>query len=128
MYDVPANMHLFEYRQANMINPTLQQEISQLEADFCSALSDPTRILLLYSLNESPRNVTELTHELGITQPTASRHLKVLRERGLVHSVKQGTTVTYHISDIRLIEALDLLRAVMRDRLAHRASLVTDLA
>ena len=109
-----------------MITQSLQQEISQLEADFCSALSDPTRILMLYALNESPRNVTELTIELGLAQPTASRHLKVLRERGLVHTVKQGTTVTYHISDARLIQALDLLRAVMRERLAYRASLVTE--
>ncbi|MEW6406581.1 MAG: metalloregulator ArsR/SmtB family transcription factor [Chloroflexota bacterium] len=110
-----------------MVTQSLQQEISQLEADFCFALSDPTRILLLYALNESPRNVTELTQELNITQPTASRHLKVLRERGLVHAVKQGTTVTYHIADQRLIQALDLLRAVMRERIAYRASLVTEI-
>ena len=110
-----------------MLTQSLQQEISQLEADFCFALSDPTRILLLYALNESPRNVTELTQELGITQPTASRHLKVLRERGLVHAVKQGTTVTYHITDARLIQALDLLRAVMRERLAYRASLINEI-
>jgi hypothetical protein len=36
--------------------------------------------------------------------------------------------VTYHISDNRLIQALDLLRAVMRERLAHRASLVNEIA
>ena len=110
-----------------MLNPTLRQEISQLEADFCFALSDPTRILILYALNESPRNVTELTNGLGISQPSASRHLKVLRERGLVHTVKQGTTVTYHISDERLIQALDLLRAVMHERLAYRASLISEI-
>ena len=109
-----------------MVTPSLKQEISQLEADFCFALSDPTRILLLYTLNESPHNVTELTQELSITQPTASRHLKVLRERGLVHAVKQGTTVTYQIADARLIQALDLLRAVMRERLAYRASLINE--
>jgi len=110
-----------------MLNPTLRQEVSQLEADFCFALSDPTRILILYALNESPRNVTELTNDLGISQPSASRHLKVLRERGLVHTIKQGTTVIYHISDARLIQALDLLRAVMRERLAYRASLISEI-
>jgi len=110
-----------------MVTQTLRQEISQLEADFCFALSDPTRILMLYALNEAPRNVTELTVELGITQPTASRHLKVMRERGLVQTVKHGTTVTYHITDTRLIQALDLLRAVMRERLAYRASLVNEI-
>ena len=110
-----------------MVTQTLRQEISQLEADFCFALSDPTRILMLYALNEAPRNVTELTLELGITQPTASRHLKVMRERGLVQTVKQGTTVTYHIADTRLIQALDLLRAVMRERLAYQANLMEEV-
>ena len=109
-----------------MVTPALAQEISQLEADFCSALSDPTRLLLLYALSEGPRNVTELTNELNITQPTTSRHLKILRERGLVNTVRQGTTVTYHLADPRLIQALDLLRTVMRDRFAHRAGLMEE--
>ena len=77
-----------------MLTQTLKQEISQLEADFCFALSDPTRILMLYALRESPLNVTELTNELGVTQSTTSRHLKVLRDRGLVYTTRQGTTIT----------------------------------
>jgi len=109
-----------------MLNQTLKQEISQLEADFCSALSDPNRLLILYALNDGPRNVTELTNELNLNQPTASRHLKVLREHGLVHTTRQGTTITYEISDRRLIQALDLLRSVMRDRLAYRAGLMEE--
>jgi ArsR family transcriptional regulator len=111
-----------------MITQTLKQEISQLEADFCFALSDPTRILMLYALNENPLNVTELTSDLNIPQPTTSRHLKVLRERGLVQSVRQGTTLTYHLTDPRLIQALDLLRSVMRDRLTQQANLIKELA
>ncbi len=112
----------------NMVNQTLKQEISQLEADFCFALSDPNRILMLYALSERPLNVTELTNELGLNQPTTSRHLKVMRERGLVQTVRTGTTVTYHLSDQRLIQALDLLRSVMRDRLTQRASLINEIA
>ena len=111
-----------------MVNQTLKQEISQLEADFCFAFSDPNRILMLYALNEKPLNVTELTHELGLNKPTTSRHLKVMRERGLVYTVRTGTTVTYHLSDQRLIQALDLLRSVMRDRLTQRASLINEIA
>lgn len=109
-----------------MITQALAQEVSALEADFCSALSDPTRLLILYALSESPHNVTEIAAELSVIQPTISRHLKVLRDRGLVHTVRQGTTVTYHLADQRLIQALDLLRTVMRDRLAHRAGLMAE--
>ncbi len=110
-----------------MVNQTLKQEILALEADFCSALSDPTRIFILYALSEQSLNVTELTNELGIPQPTTSRHLKVLRERGLVDTERQGTVIIYHLTDTRVIQALDLLRATMRDRYTQRASLVTSL-
>ena len=71
--------------------------------------------------------MTELTAELGVPQPTTSRHLKVLRDRGLVQTTRQGTTVTYSLADPRLVQALDLLRAVMRERIEYRASLVTEL-
>jgi ArsR family transcriptional regulator len=111
-----------------MVNQTLKQEIIQLEADFCAALSDPTRIFILYALNERDLNVTELTNELGIPQPTTSRHLKVLRERGLVSTERQGTVITYHLADNRVIHALDLLRATMRDRMTQRANLVNELS
>ena len=111
-----------------MVTQTLQQEISQLEADFCSALSDPTRILILYALSGTPLNVTEISNELRTPQPTTSRHLKVLRERGLVFASRHGTTITYHLADPRLIQALDLLRSVMRDRLTQKVRLITELA
>jgi DNA-binding transcriptional ArsR family regulator len=112
------------YRKAKMVNQTLKQEIIQLEANFCAALSDPTRILILYALNEKPLNVTELTNELGVPQPTISRHLKVLRERGLVSTQRHGTVITYQLADQRIIQALDLLRSVMRTRLTQQANLL----
>jgi DNA-binding transcriptional ArsR family regulator len=110
-----------------MISQTLAQEVSLLEADLCFALADPTRILILYALNEQARNVTDLTRELGTTQPTTSRHLKILRDRGLVETTRQGVSITYEIADRRLIQALDLLRGVLRDRITHRANLIEEL-
>jgi DNA-binding transcriptional ArsR family regulator len=108
------------------ISPTLTQEVSMMEAELCSAFSDPTRILILYELDEHPRTVTELITDLNIAQPTASRHLKVLRDRGLVVAERQGTTMLYQLSDLRLIDALDILRSVLRDRIMHRANLITE--
>ncbi len=107
-----------------MISQTFAQEISQMEADLCSAFADPTRILILYELNEKPCNVGELATELQIPQPSISRHLKVLRDRGLVNGVRQGTVVEYHLVDKRLIQALDILRSIMRDRITYRANLI----
>lgn len=110
-----------------MVTPTLQQEITQLEANFCAALSDPSRLLILYALNEGPRNVTELANELGLNQPSTSRHLKILRDRGLVSTARTGTVVTYRLTDSRLIQALDIMRSIMRERLAYQANLMEEL-
>jgi ArsR family transcriptional regulator len=111
-----------------MVNQSLKQEIIQLEADFCAALSEPTRIIILYTLKERPLNVSELTNELCIPQPSVSRHLKILRERSLVFTKRQGTVITYHLADHRVIEALDLLRSAMRDRMTQHANLINEFA
>jgi ArsR family transcriptional regulator len=102
----------------------LQNEVTELHADICSALADPRRILMLYALAEMSLNVSDLASQVGISQPAASRHLKIMRERGIVHPVRNGASVVYRLTDLRLIEALDLLRSVLRDRISHRASLI----
>ena len=110
------------------MNTALESEVVQLHAQICAGLADPSRILILYELSQSPRNVTELATNLNMPQPLVSRHLKVLRERGMVATERRGTTVEYTLADKRLIEALDLLRAVLRDSLAKGAELAEALA
>ena len=107
-----------------MISPALTQEITALHAGICSALADPRRILLLYALNDKPRNVSELADELGISQPTTSRHLNLLRERGLVTAKRDGQSVVNTLADKRIIDALDLLRDVLASNLQSQAALV----
>ncbi len=106
------------------MNKTLETEVNQLHAEICAGLADPKRILILYELGAGPRHVTELAGSLNLNQPLVSRHLKVLRERGMVVATRVGPAVEYRLADARLIQALDLLRAVLHDGLTHRASLV----
>jgi DNA-binding transcriptional ArsR family regulator len=111
-----------------MISSTLVQEITQLHADFCSALADSTRLILMYSLADGPRNVSELTQDLGQPQPTISRHLKILRDKGLVVALRQGTMVQYSLADPRVLDALDILRSIMRDGIQKRASFIEEVS
>ena len=110
------------------MNSNLEAEVTQLHAEICAGLADPSRILILYELAGSPRNVTELCNNLHMPQPLVSRHLRVLRERRMVEAERRGTVVSYSLADRRIIDALDLLRAAMRDMLAQRAALVEVLA
>jgi len=110
------------------MNQSLEQEVSQLHAEICAGLADPTRILILYELSGNACNVTELAEVLNLSQPMVSRHLKVLRDRGMVIATRIGPAVEYKVSDPRLVQALDLLRAVLRDTLSRRAELVGAIA
>jgi len=95
-----------------------------LHADMCSALADPTRLILLYTLASHPYNVTELSQDLNLSQPMVSRHLKILRDQGLVTATRLGTIVQYELADHRIITALDLMRTIMRERFQHRSDLL----
>lgn len=106
-----------------MITPSLTQEVTRLHADICSALADARRILILYALAEKPRNVSEVAEEINISQPAASRHLNILRERGMVTSHRSGQSVVYELADERTIQALDLLRGILADNLKSQADL-----
>jgi DNA-binding transcriptional ArsR family regulator len=105
----------------------VQGELAQLHASICQALADTTRIAILYELAEGRKNVSELVEALGSPQGTVSRHLKVLRERQMVDSERDGVNVYYSLADQRIIEALDLLRGVMADILARRKQLAEAL-
>jgi len=105
------------------VNSDLENEVVQLHAEICAALADPSRILILYELSNGTRNVTEISKNLKMSQPMVSRHLKVLRERNMVNTEREGAVIWYSLGDTRLIEVLDTLRAVLRDTLAKRAEL-----
>ena len=109
------------------MNKSLADEVKDLHANICAGLADPKRIMILYALAEQPLTVNGLAAALHMPQPSASRHLKVLRERGMVMATRQGQSVEYRLGDDRLIQALDLLRAVLRDTLTHRADLIETL-
>lgn len=105
------------------ITDELQREVVLLHAQICQGLADPKRILILYALADGPRRVTDLVEILGFPQPTVSHHLKILRERGLVITEQEGPIVYYALADRRVIQALDILREVLKDRLTKQASL-----
>ena len=102
----------------------LKRELEMLHDEVCEALSDPTRIMILYLLADAPQFVNDIAAALDLPQPTVSRHLKILRERVLVETTRQGPAVSYSLGDKRIIQALDLMRGILRDRVMQQARLV----
>jgi ArsR family transcriptional regulator, arsenate/arsenite/antimonite-responsive transcriptional repressor len=75
--------------------PLKGKELDALAGRF-KALSDPTRLLIVNSLaNREECCVCEFQH-LGLSQPTISHHLKVLRKAGLVEVARKRGTWTFY--------------------------------
>ncbi|MEC3920356.1 ArsR/SmtB family transcription factor [Nocardia sp. CDC160] len=64
-------------------------------SDVFNAIAEPQRREILVLLRSGERPVTELAQVLGLTQPGTSKHLRVLREVGLVRDRKAGKRRLY---------------------------------
>jgi DNA-binding transcriptional ArsR family regulator len=85
-----------------------------------SALADPHRRAVLTLLLERPRPVGEIVERLGLTQPGTSKHLKVLREAGLVQVRADAQRRVYELHPGPLAELdawLEPYRRLWDDRL-----------
>ena len=77
-------------------------------------LAEPTRRRILDLLLERPRLVAELTEQLGLTQPGTSKHLRVLREAGLVRVRRDAQRRWYELRPDPLVEVDEWLQPYRR--------------
>jgi ArsR family transcriptional regulator len=63
------------------------------------ALSDPNRVKMIKMLQRRVMCVCEIKEALGLAQSTASKHLKILEEAGLITYCKEGLWVNYQLAD-----------------------------
>lgn len=87
-------------------------------ADPFEALADPHRRAILELLHGGERSVREIANEMPITRPAVSRHLRLLKEAGLVTSSAEGTRRLYRLHD----EGLDAVRAYLTEVWGDAAS------
>ena len=69
-----------------------------------AALADPHRRAMLGLMLERPRAVNELVERLGLSQPGTSKHLRVLREAGLVQVRREAQRRVYALDPGPLAE------------------------
>jgi len=86
-------------------------------------MAHPKRIQILRTLKGGEKTVNELAKFTGIPQSNMSQHLAVLRQLGLLSTRREGTNIYYAISDSRIVEACELVRSCIAERL-KRAQIV----
>jgi DNA-binding transcriptional ArsR family regulator len=95
----------------------------EFHAQFCKTLADANRLLIIAELVKGEKSVNDLAGNLGLNQSNVSKHLSLMRERGLVATRRDGVTIYYSMSDPRIFKAIELLIQVQADQVAKRHNL-----
>lgn len=101
-------------------------ELYKSKAEICKAFSDPKRLHIIEELRKGQKSVGALAQIMSIPQAAVSRHLAVLREKGIVDYRREGTNVFYSLSDKKICEACDLVHQILLARLEKTQRLITN--
>lgn len=93
-----------EDRAAELLGGMPPEEVVSQLAETFRVLADPTRVRILYLLSQAELCVHDLAQLLGITQPAASHHLRILRMQGLVRTRREGRAIYYALDDEHVVE------------------------
>jgi DNA-binding transcriptional ArsR family regulator len=88
----------------------LQLEKLEIAASMLRAMAHPMRIAIVDLLTVNKRlTVTEIYERLGIEQASASHHLNILKNKGLLESKREGKMIFYSLKHNRLAEIIECL-------------------
>jgi DNA-binding transcriptional ArsR family regulator len=96
----------------------------KFKAKIFHALSATERLEILEYLRDGEKCVCEIVPQLNLIQPVVSRHLKILRDAGIIRCRKDGTKRLYSIVDQGLYTTLDsltpdVISALQKEIIAH---------
>lgn len=91
----------------------------RMHAELCRALANEHRQAILHAICSDEKCVGDIATEIGISVHNVSQHLRVLKERRLVASRKEGQTVYYRVTNQKFMEACALIRQALVEQ--HQA-------
>ena len=96
------------------------EELAQKQAAICKVFSSTRRVLIVWVLRREEMTVTEIAHAIGASLQGTSQHLRLMKDKGILTSRKDGQTVFYRISQNALIQNCLILE---RSPLSEKAKL-----
>jgi len=99
-----ASEYVGELKQ--LVEKVADRDAARKRSIFFKALADDTRLRILRLLQIREMCVCEIMVALDLTQPTASHHLGILENAGVVRDRKEGKWVFYSLTDPELAEEI----------------------
>jgi len=95
----------------------------EMQADICQTLANPKRLQIINLLKEGELSVGAMVNAMGIAKANLSQHLSVMRQKGILATRREGTTIYYHLAIPQIIEACKIMRQVLLESLTAREKL-----
>ena len=70
---------------------------AQEQAQYCQVFSNATRILILWALGTDEMTVSDIASEVGASLQNTSQHLRLMRDRGILSSRRDGQAIYYRV-------------------------------
>lgn len=102
-------------------------ELYELKAELCKTFADAKRLQIIDILRGGERTVSELVQLLKVPQAVVSRHLAVLRDRGVVQARRVGVNVYYSLTDSKIGEACDVVHQILLNQMEKNRRLAERL-
>jgi len=100
--------------------PSKRDAQCKFKAKIFNALSDPVRLEIVEFLRGGEKCVCEIVPHVGLIQPLVSRHLRILKDCGLVRNSKKGNRRLYSITEPGIFKIVDAVTADLIDSLFKR--------
>ena len=86
------------------------QNLARQQAAICRVMGNTRRVLIIWNLAKGEMSVGEIANEIGTTLQNASQHLRLLKDKNVVESRRDGQTIYYRIADNEIMKKCSVLR------------------
>ena len=102
----------------------MDKKIYEMHAEICKVFTKPKRLEIISLLRDGEKTVNDLSEQAGDPQANVSQHLTVLRQNNVVTTRRNGANIYYKIANPKILQACDLMREVLLEKLSENEKLV----
>ena len=97
--------------------------VLELQAEICQTLANSKRLQIVSLLKNGELPVGEMVQVMGIAKANLSQHLAIMRQKGILITRREGTTIYYRLASPKITEACTIMREVLMNLLEDREKL-----
>ncbi len=108
--------------------PERETWLWEMQADMCQILANPKRLQIINLLKWGELSVGALVKAMGVAKPNLSQHLSVMRQKGILSTRREGTTIFYRLAVPNITEACEIMREVLLQALSAKSERLQTIA